>query len=216
MKSFLIIGMGEFGKQLALELSKMHNEVCIVDTDSVKIEELSTKVTRAYAGDCTRESTIKELGVNNYDVCVVAIGESFQSSLEITALLKENGAKYIISKAISPVQMKFLMMAGANETVYPEKEIAEKTAVRCSVNNLLDFITVSDKHSIVEIKVPEDWIGESIMELNIRRKYDVNVVAISNNNEVTLPSAEYVFKDGDHMFVIGVKEMVDKLIRKEV
>lgn len=215
MKSFLVIGMGEFGKHLALELSKMKNEVCIVDTNSAIIDELSGFVTNAYTADCKRENTIKELGVNNYDACIVAIGESFQSSLEITSLLKEYGAKYIIAKAISSVQEKFLKMAGADETVYPEKEIALKYAVKCDTKNLLDIIEVSDKHSIVEITVPDEWIGRSIAELNIRHKYNVNIIAISNI-DVIMPSAEYVFTENDKVFIMGENSMVDKLIKKEV
>ena len=140
MKSFLIIGIGEFGKHLAYKLQEMGNEVCIIDNDKSVIEVLSNDFENVYVGDCMNKIVLNDLGIKNFDACIVAIGQSFQASLEITSHLKELGAKYIISKANSDIQTKFLKMAGANETVYPEKDMAEKIDVKCYATNLLYYL----------------------------------------------------------------------------
>ena len=157
-----------------------------------------------------QDATLNDLGVENFDICVVAIGDNFQASLEITSRLKEHGAKYIISKASSDIQAKFLKLAGADETVYPEKDIAEKIAVKCNMNSLVDFIQISDNYSIFEIKVANDWVGKSIRDLNIRSKYNINIIAISCNGKVTIPGPDYVFTSTDLVFVIGSTTIMHK------
>ena len=169
MKSFLIIGLGEFGKHLALKCSKQKNEVCAVDTSKDLIDEISDSVTKAFVGDCMKKSTLTELGVNNYDICVVAIGKNFQASLEITSNLKELGAKYIIAKVSSELQSKFLLMAGANEVVYPERESAIKLATTISNTKLIDFVKISKDLGVYQIKVAKNWVGKCIEELQIRQ-----------------------------------------------
>ena len=210
MKKILIIGMGEFGKHLAKKLVSLKNEVCIIDSNSEIINLLADDFENAYVGDCMQIATLKELGVNNFDICVVAIGQNFQASLEITSNLKELGAKYIISKASSDIQAKFLKMAGANETVYLEKDYAEKVAVRCNAMNLFDYIKISNKYSIFEIKVLPSWVGKTIKDLDIRNKYDVNIIAVSNNDVVTIPVANYVFCQEDHVYIFGSEKAIYK------
>lgn len=210
MKTILIIGMGEFGKHIATKLLELKNDVCIVDTDKEKINLLSEKFANAYIGDCMQNATLKDLGVENFDICIVAIGENFQASLEITSRLKEQGAKYIISKASSDIQAKFLKLAGANETVYPERDIAEKIAVKCNMNSLVDFIQISSDYSIFEIKVLNEWVGKSIKDLNIRNKYNVNIIAISCNSKVTIPGPDYIFSATDLVFVIGTTSVMNR------
>lgn len=210
MKTILIIGMGEFGKHLAFKLLELKNEICIVDTNKEVIDLLSDKFTNACIGDCMQDATLNDLGVENFNICVVAIGDNFQASLEITSRLKEHGAKYIISKASSDIQAKFLKLAGADETVYPEKDIAEKIAVKCNMNSLVDFIQISDNYSIFEIKVANDWVGKSIRDLNIRSKYNINIIAISCNGKVTIPGPDYVFTSTDLVFVIGSTTIMHK------
>lgn len=136
MKSILIIGMGAFGQHLALKMAELKNDVMIVDKDAEIINEMSSLVTDAEIGDCTKEDVLKSLGVSNFDICFVAIGDNFQSSLEITSLLKDLGAKHVISKASRDIQVKFLLRNGADEIVYPDKDMAEKLALRCSINNI--------------------------------------------------------------------------------
>lgn len=203
MKSVLVIGMGEFGKHLAKKLLLLKNDVCIVDQNADLINLLSNDFENAYIGDCMQKVTLKELGAKNFDICVVSIGSNFQASLEITSNLKELGAKYIISKAHSELQSKFLLMAGANEAIYPEKEFADKLAVRCNANNMFDYIQLSDKYSIIEIGVPREWVSHSIKGLNIRNKYDINIIAIKNQNQITIPTADYIFLRSDHIIVFG-------------
>ncbi len=203
MKTILIIGMGEFGIHVATKLLELKNDVCVVDTDKEKIHLLSDKFANAFIGDCMQDATLNDLGVENFDICIVAIGENFQASLEITSRLKEHGAKYIISKASSDIQAKFLRLAGADETVYPEKDIAEKTAVKCNMKSLVDFIQISSDYNIFEIKVLSEWIGKSIKDLNIRSKYNVNIIAISSNSKITIPGPDYIFSETDLVFVIG-------------
>ncbi|MDW5299258.1 MAG: TrkA family potassium uptake protein [Sedimentibacter sp.] len=212
MKSILIIGMGAFGRHLALKMIDLKNDVMIVDKDSAIIEEMSTLVTDAQIGDCTKEDVLKALGVSNFDVCFVTIGDTFQSSLEITSLLKDLGAKYVISKASRDIQAKFLLKNGADEVVYPDKDMAEKLAIRCSANNVLDYFSITNDYSIFEIPIMQSWTGRSIEEINVRKKYHINILLIKNgSNIMTMPKADYVFKEDDIVIVIGKSEDVLRL-----
>ncbi len=210
MKSILIIGMGAFGRHLALKMIDLKNDVMIVDKDASIIEEMSSMVTDAQIGDCTKEDVLKALGVNNFDICFVTIGDTFQSSLEITSLLKDLGAKYVISKASRDIQAKFLLKNGADEVVYPDKDMAEKLAIRCSANNVLDYFSITNEYSIYELKILKSWVGQSIVEINVRRKYNINILLIKNenneNSEITMSRADYVFKEDDLIVVIGKAE----------
>lgn len=210
MKKVLIIGMGEFGKHIAYTLAKLKNEVCIIDTNSDIINILSNHFDNAYVGDCMRQETLNELGVANFDICIVAVGQNFQASLEITNHLKELNAKYIIAKAASDIQAKFLKMAGADETVYPEKDIAEKVAVKCNAINLFDYIRISEDYGVFEIKVLKDWVGKSLKELDIRNTYDVNIIAVTNKGIVNIPNADYRFSVDDHVYIFGKETVIRK------
>lgn len=204
MKSILIIGMGAFGRHLALKMSELKNDVMIVDKDAAIIDEMSTLVTDAQIGDCTKEDVLKALGVSNFDICFVTIGDTFQSSLEITSLLKDLGAKYVISKASRDIQAKFLLRNGADEVVYPDKDMAEKLAVRCSADNILDYFSITNEYSIFEIPIMPGWAGNSIEEVNVRKKYHINILLIKNGNSImTMPKADYIFKEDDQIVVIG-------------
>lgn len=204
MKSILIIGMGAFGRHLAIKMTELKNDVMIVDKDAAIIDEMSTLVTDAQIGDCTKEDVLKALGVSNFDICFVTIGDTFQSSLEITSLLKDLGAKYVISKASRDIQAKFLLRNGADEVVYPDRDMAEKLAVRCSANNVLDYFSITDEYSIFEIPIMPGWAGYTIEEVNVRRKYHINILLIKNGDSImTMPKADYVFKEDDQIIVIG-------------
>ena len=206
--------MGEFGKHIAEELDRLGNDVFIIDKEKVKIEELSDKFHDTFIGDCTKSGVLKELGVSAFDMCIVAIGEDFQSSLEITAQLKELGAKYILAKASSEIQCKFLKMAGADETVYAQRDIAAKLAVKYNASNVFDFIELGDDYSIYEFMVSR-WTGKTIQELDVRNKFNINIVAIKNpNGEMAVPDAKYEFSQGDHAIVFGKKKDIDKLAKK--
>ena len=163
MKSVLIVGIGRFGRHLAKKFVELGNEVMIVDNDEEKISELIPIVTTAQIGDCTNEEVLRSLGVRNFDICFVCIGNNFQSSLEVTSLLKELGAKHVISKANREIHAKFLLRNGADEVVYPEKDLAEKTATKYSANNVFDYIELTDEYSIFEIPPMKSWIGKKIV-----------------------------------------------------
>ena len=212
MKNVLVIGMGRSGRHLAAKMLELGNEVMIVDKDEEIIEELSPKFTDSFIGDCTNEGVIRALGVNNFDICFVCIGENFQSSLEITALLKDMHAKYIVSKANRDIQARFLKSVGADEVVYPERAIAEKLAIRFNADNVYDYIELTDEYSIFEIPVVEEWIGKSIGQIHVRRNYNINIIAIKKGEVLRpLPGGDYVFKSEDHLVVIGKSTDVFKL-----
>lgn len=204
MKSVLIIGLGNFGKHLALKMQGLGNDVMVVDEDESVIEELSPIMTDAQIGDCTNEAVLRSIGVNNFDICFVTIGGNFQSSLEITSLLKELGAKHVVSKASRDRQAKFLLRNGADEVVYPDRDIAEKLAIRSSVDNVFDYIDLTPEYSIFEIPVPDGWIGNSIEKINVRRKYHISILAVKQDDTIMpMPKADYIFKFEDHMIVLG-------------
>ncbi len=212
MKNVLVIGMGRSGRHLAAKMLELGNEVMIVDKDEEIIEELAPKFTDSFIGDCTNEGVIRALGVNNFDICFVCIGENFQSSLEITALLKDMHAKYIVSKANRDIQARFLKSVGADEVVYPERAIAEKLAIRFNADNVYDYIELTDEYSIFEIPVVEEWIGKSVVQINVRRNYNINIIAIKKGEVLRpLPGGDYVFKSEDHLVVIGKSTDVFKL-----
>ncbi len=212
MKNILVIGMGRSGRHLATKMLELGNDVMIVDKNEEIIEELAPKFTDSYIGDCTNEGVIRSLGVNNFDVCFVCIGENFQSSLEITALLKDMKAKYVVSKANRDIQARFLKSVGADEVVYPERAIAEKLAVRFNADNVYDYIELTDDYSIFEIPVVPDWVGKTVVQVNVRRNYNINIIAIKKEDVLRpLPGGDYTFANGDHLVVIGKSSDVFKL-----
>lgn len=212
MKSILIIGMGDFGTHLALKIMDLKNDVMIVDKNEDIIEELSPVMTDAQIGDCTNESVLKSLGIKNFDICYVTVGDNFQSSLEITSLLKELGAKHVISIASGDIHAKFLLKNGADEVVYPNRDIAEKLAIRSSADNIFDYVKLTPEYSILEIPVIENWIGSSIQEVNVRRKYHISILAIKRDDIIKpMPQADYVFKENEHIVVLGKLSDVIKL-----
>lgn len=178
MKSILLIGLGRFGKHIAMKLNELNHQVMAVDKQEERVNDILPYVTNAQIGDSTNEDFLKSLGVNNYDACIVAIGGDFQSSLETTSLLKELGGKLVVSRAAKDVQAKFLLRNGADEIVYPEKQIAYWTAIRYSSDHILDYIKIDEEHSIFEMMVPEDWVGKTIGELDVRKRYHINILAI--------------------------------------
>ena len=215
MKSVLIIGMGRLGKRLAEKMTELGNDVMIADTSEKKINELAPRFTDAYVADCTNENVLKNFDIKHFDVCFVTIGDNFQASLEITSLLKELGAKYVVSKAGSTIQSKFLLRNGADEVVYPERDIADKLAIKHNARNVFDLIELSKEYAIFEIPVKAGWIGNSIQSLDIRKKYHINVLAIKHNNVINVPTPEYSFVENDHIIVLGKQNDIVKLNSKK-
>lgn len=215
MKSVLIIGMGRMGRHLAKKMLQLGNDVMVVDSRAEIINSLSDVFTDSSICDCTNESVIVSLGVEDFDICFVTTGEDFESSLIITSLLKKHGAKMIVAKTNQDIQAELLRKIGADEIVFPEVEIAEKLAIRYSAKNILDFVPLTADYSIYEIPILQSWVGHTLMELEVRRKYHVNIIAVKNGNELnpTL-SADYRFRPDDHVIVIGRSGEVFKLSAK--
>ena len=183
MKSILLIGVGRFGRHIAAQLAQMGHQVMAVDTNEERINEVMPFVTNAQIGDSTNAAFLRSLGVGNFDVCMVTISGNFQNSLETTSLLKELGAKCVVSRAERDVQAKFLLRNGADHVVYPEKQVAKWAAIRYTADHIFDYIEIDEQHAIFEVEVPEGWVGKSIGELDIRRKFGINILGIKHSGK---------------------------------
>lgn len=215
MKNILIIGLGRFGKHLALKFTELGDEVMVIDRHEEAVQEVMNTVTHAQVGDCMKIEVLRSLGVNNFDICFVCMGEDFQSSLEVTDLLKTLGAKYVVSKAGRDIHAKFLLKNGADEIVYPEKDMAEKVAVRFSSNHLVDFFAISEDFAIYEIFVPDSWNGKSIINLNVRARYNINILAVrKSDNELNAnPGPDYVFSKDERILVLSNHRNIKQFIK---
>ena len=215
MKSVLLIGMGKFGQTLGEKLLNMGNEVMIVDKNEEKINSLAPKYTEAVIANCMNEENLKKLDIPSFDACVVAIGEDFQSSLEITSLLKDLGAKWVVSKATTEIQRKFLLKNGADEVVYPDRDLAEKLAVTLNSTKVFNYVELNNEYAIFEIASPNQWAGKKLVDINPRKKYGINILTIKKGDTVVSNmDANYVFEEGDHMLVFGNTEKVLKFTNK--
>lgn len=204
MKTILVIGIGRFGKHLAVRLTELGSEVMIVDKEEERINELLPIVTCAQIGDCTDENMLCSLGVGNFDTCFVCIGDNFQASLEITSLLKDLGAKYVISKADRAIHEKFLLRNGANEVIHPERDAALRAARKYSMRNVFDFFELADDFSIFEISPPDSWFGKSIKQIGVRSKYNINIIAAKQKGKMMpVTSADYIFNQNEHLIIAG-------------
>lgn len=214
MKSILLIGLGNFGKMVAQQITEMGHQVMAVDKDEKRVNEAMPYVTDALIGDSTNVSFLKSLGINDYDACIVAIGDDFQSSLETTSQLKELGGQLVVAMAKRDVQAKFLLRNGADEVVNPEKQIARWTAIRYTSDHILDYIKLDDEHAIFEVAVPENWIGKSVGQLDIRKKYGVNVMAVKIDGKMNLSVLpQTVFDENMTILVLAEKDGIQKCFR---
>lgn len=221
MKSILLIGLGRFGRHIAIKLDELNHQVMAVDNNESRVEAVLPYVRNAQIGDATNEDFIRSLGVRNFDVCIVAIGDNFQSSLETTSLLKELGAKMVVSRAARDVHAKFLLRNGADEVVYPEKQLASWTAIRYSADHIFDYVELDEEHGIFEISIPDAWIGKTVGELDIRKKYNVNIMALRCNGVLDMNIAsETLLGDDQTMLVLGniknIQKQVPYLKRKKM
>ena len=214
MKNILLIGLGRFGKHIALQLNKLGHEVMAVDSNEERINEILPIVTNAQIGDSTNTEFLKSLGIGNFDVCIVTIGGNFQNSLETTSLLKELGAKLVVSRAERDVQAKFLLRNGADEVVYPEKQVAKWASIRYTADHIRDYIEVDDSHAIFEVAVPNNWVGKTVSKLDIRRKYGINILAIKQRGDVDVTfSPDTALESNMTLLVIGTYKQLQRCFR---
>ncbi len=211
MKSILLIGLGRFGRHIALQLNQLGHEIMAVDHNEERINDALDLVTSAQIGDSTNMDFLDSLGIKNFDVCIVTIGNDFQSSLETTSLLKELGAKLVISRAERDIQAKFLLRNGADEVIYPEKQVAKWAAIRYSSDHILDYIELDENNAIFEVSVPKEWQGLSIGQLDIRRKYNINIMAVKNNGRMDVAIKPDTILTADKtMLVLGEYKYLQK------
>ena len=202
MKSVLLIGLGRFGKHTAMKLAELNHEVMAIDKNEERVNDVLPYVTNAQIGDSTNEEFLQSLGIRNFDLCIVAIGDDFQSSLETTSLLKELGAKFVVSRAARDVHAKFLLRNGADDVVYPERQLAKWTAIRYSSDLIFDYIEIDDDNAIFEISPPKAWINKTVGKLDIRRKYNINVMGERKNGKLDLSITPDTYITGNETILI--------------
>lgn len=211
MKSVLLIGLGRFGRHIARKLNDLGHQVMAIDKNEHRVDTVLPYVTNAQIGDGTDEDFISSLGVSNFDLCIVAIGDDFQSSLETTSLLKELGAKFVVSRAARDVHAKFLLKIGADEVVYPEKQLANWTAIRYSSDHIFDYIELDGEYAIFEVSVPQSWDGKNIGNLDVRRIHNINIMAVKENGRLNMNiTPDTVLSGHQTMLVVGKNRDIQK------
>ena len=211
MKSILLIGLGRFGAHIAGKLNELGHEVMAVDHNEERVNAILPIVTNAQIGDSTNAGFLESLGISNFDVCIVAIGNNFQSSLETTALLKDLGARFVVSRAARDIQAKFLLRNGADEIVYPEKQLANWTAIRYTSDHILDYIELDDGYAIFEVEIPREWVGRTVGDIDIRRKYNIHILAVKRDGKLDVTvNPDTCFTDRDAMLVLGSNKDIHK------
>lgn len=214
MKTVLLIGLGRFGQHVAKKLNDLGHQVMAVDSDEGRVDAVLPFVTNAQIGDSTNREFLSSLGIRNFDACIVAIGDNFQNSLETTDLLKDLGARKVIARASRGVQEKFLLRNGADEVVYPEKQLAAWTAIRCTSEHILDYIELDCDFSIFEISIPEDWAGKSILQLDLRRKYGINILGIRSSGPLNMSiTPDTLLNQDSSILILGRQAEVQKCLR---
>ena len=211
MKNILLIGLGHFGKHIAIELNQLGHEIMAVDEDEEKVNDVLPYVTSAQIGDSTDSDFLESLGIRNFDVCIVTMSGNFQNSLETTSLLKELGAEFVVSAAKRDVQEKFLLRNGADEVVYPEKQLARWTAIRCSADHILDYIEIDSDHAIFEVAIPKAWLGKTVGQVDIRKKFNVNILAVKTGQKLdSFITPDTLLCEGKSLMVMGKFKDIQK------
>ena len=212
MKSFIVVGLGRFGTALAVELSKLGNEVLAIDARPERVQAVADHVTRSVTGDARDPEVLRALGARNFDCAVVALAENVGESALITMNLKDQGVPRVVSKANSAVHRKVLEKIGADLVVFPEQEMALRLAHNLANGDILNFIDLSDEYSMVERRLPATWIGKTIVELDIRAKYHITIMAVRRDGLMNIaPGGDFVFCEGDTMVVLGGNYDIRKL-----
>lgn len=214
MKSVLVIGLGLFGRQTAKKLSELNHDVMAIDKDEAKVDMVLPYITNAQIGDCTNEAFLRSIGVEDFDLCIVTIGENFQSSLETTSILKELGAKAVISRASTDIHAKFLLKNGADHIIYPKKQLANWAAIRFTSDHIIDFMEINEDCGIFEINVPDSWDGKTVAKLDIRRRFNINIMAVKSKDKFDVKIApDTMLHLGQTLLVLGSNDDVNKCFK---
>ena len=204
MKSYIVVGLGRFGSEVACRLCEFGCEVLAIDHKSELVQQISNQVTQAVVGDARDKEVLKALGARNFDCAIVAIGDSLGDSVLATMNLKELGIPYVLCKAHDETHRQVLLKLGADKVVIPEQEQANRLARSLSSNNVLDYIELSDACGIIEVPAPTAWVGKSLKDLNVRAKLGVNIIAIKHGEQINVsPGADYEIMPGDVMEILG-------------
>ena len=204
MKSFIVVGLGRFGTQVALRLSQEGCEVLAIDNSNELVQQVSDSVTQAVVADARDKDVLRALGAKDFDCAVVAIGDSLADSVLATMNLKELGVAQIICKAHDETHRQVLKKLGADRVVIPEKENADRLALSLSSPNVLDYIELSEDYGIIEVPAPNAWANKSLMELNVRAKLGINILAIKRQGDINVsPAADFRIAQGDILVVLG-------------
>lgn len=215
-KEFVVFGLGHFGKSVALTLAESGCEVLIVDNDETTVQEMADLVTYAVRADVTDAEVLESLGISNFDGAVVGIGENLEASVMVTILAKELGIPYVLAKAKNDLHAKILKKVGADAVVFPEKETGIRIAHNLMMGNFFDAIELSSRYSIMEIDVPDEWSGRSLSDLNLRARFQVNVVGIKGQTNVNInPAPEQRIEKNDKLVVLGDNEQLEALVKLE-
>lgn len=213
--TFLIIGLGRFGTSLALRLMEQGSEVMVLDSSEEAVSHIAPYVTQAKVGDCMDEEVLASLGVDSFDFCFVCISENFQSSMEITSLLKELGAPMVVAKADRDIHARLLLKIGADEVVFPERDMATRTAMRFSVNGALEYIELAPGYAVFELDVPDHWAGKTLVDLDVRKKWNVNIIGRKENGAILpVDAAKFQFKADTHIMVAGRPDDVSRMVNE--
>ena len=211
-KQFIVIGLGRFGNALAKTVYELGHDVLAIDMDEQKVQNIADDVTHAVQMDATDENALKTVGLRNFDVAVVTIGSDIQSSIMATLLAKEMGVSFIIAKARSEQHAKVLSKIGADKVILPEQDMGVRVAHNLVSSNILDYIELSSEYSIMEIEALEEWAGKNLKELELRKKYGINIVAIKDGKKVSVsPKADAVVNKNDIVVALGSVSDLRKL-----
>ena len=214
MKNVLLIGLGRFGRHMAQKLHDLHHQVLAIDKDERRIQDAMAYVTNAEIGDATDPALIDALGVREFDLCVVTMGHDLQASLEITSLLKKRGAPFVLVRVARDAHAQFLLACGADEVIYPEKQLALWAAVRYSSDHIFDYIQLSQEHAIYETEIPDSWIGHTVVDLAVRQRYRLNILAIRKNGQVIpMPGPSHQFARDERIILLGNEKDVQRFLK---
>lgn len=214
-KSVLIIGMGRLGTHLAEKMQELGHDVLVLDSNAERINRIASRFDDARIAEYTNEDVLHALDIPSFDICFVTVGDNLEASMITTITLKKLGAKYVAARARDEIQCDLLRKIGADEIIYADGETADKLAIRHNGNNIFDYIALADGYAIFEVPIIKEWKGKTILELDVRKKYKINIIAIKNGNALDpAPMPDYVFREGDHIFVLGQSRNVFKLSDK--